>query len=143
MAMVQWSDEYSVGIQEIDEQHQVLVGMINELYVSMAQKDGSEKIGAILSRLVDYTKIHFAVEECLMRMFNYPGYEPHKRIHDALVERVGELVGKYQKGDGQVSVELLFLLKDWLLDHIKEKDTDYAPFLIKQGVLKRWMKKFW
>ncbi len=27
-----WSDDLGVGIQEIDEQHKVLVGLLNELY---------------------------------------------------------------------------------------------------------------
>ena len=141
--MVAWSEEYSVGIQEIDEQHQVLVGLINELYSAMAQKGGDAKIGSVLDSLVDYTKVHFAVEECLMRMFGYPGYEAHKQIHDVLVAQVVGLVEKYRSGDGRVGMELLFLLKDWLLDHIKEKDAGYAPYLIKQGVLKRWIKRFW
>lgn len=143
MAMVQWSREYSVGIQEIDEQHRVWIALINELYVALAQKDTHAKIGAVLNRLVDYTKIHFALEESLMRIFAYPGYEAHKRIHDALVRQVVEVVEKYQAGDGRIGMELLFLLRDWLLDHIKEKDTGYAPYLIKQGVLKRWVRKFW
>jgi hemerythrin len=143
MTMVQWSDEYSVNIQEIDEQHKIWIGLINELYMAMAKKDASDKIGAILERLVDYTKIHFALEECLMRIFGYPGYEAHKQIHDAMVRQVDELVRKYRLSDGQVGMETLFLLKDWLINHIKEKDTGYAPYLLKQGVLKRWARKFW
>ncbi len=143
MAMVQWSDEYSVGIQEIDEQHQIWIGLINELYAALARKDAHDKIGAVLKRLVDYTKIHFALEECLMRIIGYPSYEAHKRIHETLVRQVVEVQEKYQAGDGRIGIELLFLLRDWLLDHIQEEDTSYAPYLIQKGVFKRWISKFW
>ena len=30
--LIEWNDELSVGIQEIDEQHKVLVGLVNEMH---------------------------------------------------------------------------------------------------------------
>lgn len=143
MSMVQWNDEYSIGIQEIDEQHKLLVELINDLYMAMAQKGARDRVGEVLGRLVDYTKVHFAVEECLQRMFGYPGYEAHKKIHDTLVQQAVELMEKYKAGDAGVGMEALFLLKDWLIGHIMEKDTAYAPYLLKQGAMKRWVRKFW
>lgn len=74
-----WSDELSVGIEEIDEQHKVLVNLINRMHNAIAEKHGSEVVSGILAELVDYTKIHFAVEESLLRILGYPGYEEHKR----------------------------------------------------------------
>jgi len=30
--LIEWSDDLSVGIQEIDEQHKVLVGLVNDMH---------------------------------------------------------------------------------------------------------------
>lgn len=143
MSMIAWDDTYSVEIQEIDEQHKCLIEIMNELYTAMANKSNRDLIGDVLDKLVDYTKVHFAVEETLMRIFHYPDYEEHKAIHDKIVERVLEFQGKFRAGDDKVGMELLMFLKDWLFDHINKVDKRYTKTFHKAGVKKTWLKKFW
>lgn len=38
--LFQWSDEFSVDIQEVDEQHKVLVGLLNELHAAILEHRG-------------------------------------------------------------------------------------------------------
>jgi hemerythrin len=141
--LITWSDDFSVEIQEIDEQHKCLVQLINKLYTGLAAKDTSEAIEQVLDELVSYTRVHFAVEECLMRLFDYPGYDEHKKIHDKIVTRVADFQRLYKAGDHKVGMELLYFLKDWLMTHINEVDKQYTPHLTKQGVKKTWIRKFW
>lgn len=140
--MINWSDEFSVDIQEIDEQHKKLVGLINALYTALASKDQASKVEAILDELVEYTRTHFAVEECLLRLFDYPGYDEHKAIHDKIVERVVVFQSQYKAGDQTVGMELLYFLKDWLMNHIHKVDKKYSPHLTSRGVKKAWLRKF-
>ncbi|MDH5785551.1 MAG: bacteriohemerythrin [Chromatiales bacterium] len=143
MAMVEWDNAYSVEIQEIDEQHKRLIDIMNELYGALASKSHRDDIGIVLDELVEYTKIHFAVEETLMRIFHYEGYDQHKQIHDNIVRRVLEYQEKFRSGDNKVGMELLMFLKDWLFDHINKIDKAYVETFIKGGAKKTWMKKFW
>jgi hemerythrin len=140
--MIDWTDEFSVDIQEIDEQHKKLVNLINALYAALASKNPSNKVEAILDELVDYTRTHFAVEECLLRLFEYDGYDEHKAIHDKIVERVQAFQAQFKGGDQKVGMELLYFLKDWLMDHIHKVDKKYAPHLTSRGVKKTWLRKF-
>lgn len=140
--MITWSDEFSVDIQEIDEQHKKLVGLINELYAALASKDQGTKVEAILDELVDYTRTHFAVEECLLRLFEYDEYDEHKAMHDKIVARVLQFQSQFKAGDRKVGMELLYFLKDWLMDHIQKVDKRYAPHLTSRGVRKTWLRKF-
>lgn len=143
MSMVLWDDAYSVDIQEIDEQHKCLIDIMNELYTAIANKSNRDLIGDVLDKLVDYTKVHFAVEETLMRIFHYEGYDEHKAIHDKIVERVLEFQGKFRAGDDKVGMELLMFLKDWLFDHINKVDKEYVKTFHNAGVKKTWLRKFW
>ena len=143
MNMVQWSDEYSVDIQEIDEQHKCIVSYINELYEALAKKDSRDLVADVIQKLAEYTKIHFAVEETLMRIFHYEGYEEHKSIHDKIVQQVLNYQGKFLAGDEKVGMELLMFLKGWLFEHINKVDKHYVATFHAAGVKKSWLKKFW
>ncbi len=41
---VEWSDELSVGVEEIDEQHKVLVGLVNEMHEAILSRGASAKL---------------------------------------------------------------------------------------------------
>jgi len=143
MAMVTWDEAYSVDIQEIDEQHKRLIEIMNELYTALANKANRDLVGDVLDKLVDYTKVHFAVEETLMRIFHYEDYEAHKAIHDRIVKRVLEYQGQFRAGNDKVGMELLMFLKEWLFDHINKVDRAYTATFHKAGVKKTWLKRFW
>lgn len=132
---MEWSQSLSVGIQEIDDQHRVLVDLLNQINEAIHSHHGSDATHAILKDLVDYTKIHFAVEESLMRVLGYPGYEEHKDRHRELIHEVEELQDKLLSGQKGLSFELLHFLKMWLTRHIMSEDMSYAPFFLKKGVI--------
>ena len=147
-SLIEWSDELSVGIQEIDEQHKVLVGLVNEMHRAILERHGSETAKEILGRLGDYTRIHFAVEESLMRIFDYPGYEERKKQHEELIRQFKECHAKVTTGSAAVSFQLLHFLKLWLSQHILESDKDYSPYMLKRGVKAKasqesWFKRLW
>jgi hemerythrin len=141
--LLEWTEDLSVGIQEIDEQHKVLVGLLNELDEAIHQKKGREVSGEILNRLVDYTKIHFAVEESLMRILHYPDYDDHKHHHEELLHQVLDLQEKYINGGANITMALLHFLKSWLSEHIIKSDKLYTPHFLSMGVKKTWLKESW
>jgi hemerythrin len=141
---VEWSDALSVGIQEIDEQHKVLINLINRLFDETVVNQAPIKVTEeILTELVEYTKVHFAVEESLFRIFDYPEIETHMSRHADLKAQVLDLQKKINQVQTVINSELLMFLKKWLTNHILQEDKLYAPFLIKQGVKSSWSKKSW
>ena len=141
--LVEWSDELSVGIQEIDEQHKMLVDLLNQLHEAIHKRHGSEATRKILDELADYTRIHFAVEESLMRVLEYPDYEAHKHEHENLIQQMVDLKQKLDTGTHSISFELLHFLKVWLTKHILESDREYSPHFLSKGVNASWQKKSW
>jgi len=135
MALIDWNDDLSVNIKEVDQEHKKLINLINSLHSAMGSGQGKKAMGPVLAGLVDYTKTHFAFEEQLMRKNRYPGYLNHKSLHDSLTEQVVELNNKYQEGKTLVTVEVLAFLKDWLTNHIKTVDKKYGPYLNAKGVV--------
>ena len=68
MAFFNWEDRFSVGIAEIDMQHQKLVQMLNELYDAMKAGKGNDVLGKVLNGMIQYTASHFATEERYMKL---------------------------------------------------------------------------
>jgi len=151
--LLPWSDQLSVGIQEIDEQHKVLVDLINQLHEAIEQHHGADVCVQIMDKLCEYTKIHFAVEESILRILGYPDYDDHKAHHNMLLSQVQELRYKMDHEDHSISFELLYFLKKWLTIHILEEDSAYVEHLLNCGAKatfnkkswssKSWLSKFW
>jgi len=142
--LIEWSDEeLSVGVQEIDEQHKILVELINRMYKAIITRNDKDELAAILNELAQYTVIHFAVEESLMRIFDYPDYEDHKQHHHELTQQVVELQTKVKAGESKISMEVLNFLRHWLTHHIQGEDKRYGPFLLERGLKGVWAKRSW
>ena len=146
---IEWSNELSVGIEEIDAQHQVLVGLLNQIHEAIQQRQGMEVTHDIVAKLGEYTRVHFAVEESLMRILHYPEYEQHKIQHDRLIQQLVDLSGRLNAGKA-VSFELAHFLKVWLTKHIMESDKRYSSHFLAYGINPElvphnasWIRRCW
>jgi len=126
MAYFSLSDDLKVGNSFIDQDHQKLVDLVNQLHAAMAQGHGKEVLGKILAELIRYSREHFKREEEHMQRIGYPGYAAHKQEHDKLIKDVVELQNKFNAGNGMLSVQVSTFLRNWLVNHIMKVDKDLA-----------------
>jgi len=134
MAFLNWSDDYSVGIERIDRQHQKIVAFLNDLYEAMHAGKGKDALGKVLSDMVLYTKTHFKTEEDLMAQYNFPGYQDHKETHEKMAAKVLELSQQFRDGVITNPIQITNFLKKWLANHINNTDRKYGAFLVSKGV---------
>jgi hemerythrin len=135
MSVIVWSEQLSVGIESIDEQHKVLIGMINSLNTAMAQGEANMMIGDILMGLTAYTRHHFSYEEELFGQYEYPNSIEHKRQHSELIEQISALKDQFELDlSGSIGLEIMQFLKNWLTNHIMKTDKAYSEYLIAKGV---------
>lgn len=130
---IQWGEEYMIGLDCIDEQHQVLFGLVNRLFVGVKQMK-KEVIGEVLEELVGYTVNHFAFEEKLFKTHRYSFEKEHVDHHAKLVGQVGAFVEEFKSGDSMVDFRLLNFLRNWLKGHILQEDAKYVAELKAAGV---------
>ena len=122
MSLFIWKPEYSVGCAEIDQQHEKLFHMADELHRAMLEGRAREAVVGLLKRLVAYTEYHFASEELLMQATGYTGYLAHRLEHVKLTEQVLEYQKKMSRGETPMPVEMMKFLADWLKYHIQGSD---------------------
>lgn len=124
---VKWSDELSIGIELIDNQHRRLVRLINGLHTA-GQRGDREGVTGVLDALMDYAHYHFEYEEELMACFDYPYLGPHRRVHQLFLRRLTDYHQRHLAGD-EVAEALHGMMRRWLVNHIRHEDRDYAIFI--------------
>lgn len=129
MAYIQWSEQYMIGIEEIDVQHEKLFELVNSMHEAVINGDYPSVGEKILEDLMDYILEHFATEEKLFLAENYPHYEKHKQEHDLLARQAFDIQEDFKDQKILLTFELLDFLSDWLKKHTTSSDLKYAQFL--------------
>lgn len=121
----------TVGIEEIDEDHNKLVNLLNILNHSITEGAATDYIEAVLDELINCTVWHFSHEERLMLKYGYDGYEEHRTEHQDLIDSARELKKKFIQMRKLDEKEDLVFLERWLTEHILVADTRLASYLIE------------
>lgn len=129
MSYIQWSDELATGIGVIDSQHKRIIHYINQLEDARALNE-PVLVSEVLIHLTDYTLSHFAFEESLMEDVGYVAASVHAKTHDSFREKISAYNRRHKDGE-DVSEELSKLLNVWLIEHIANDDSSYAPYVLK------------
>ena len=127
-----WSDDLSVGVPRMDDQHRVLLRLINRVADLAASGGSGAAIRTILGQLVEYTRFHFGDEEKLMQTHAYDGLGAHHEIHVKFMNEVVSLLKKTGEGESIDADKVLGMLKDWLIRHIQGTDKVYGAYIRKR-----------
>ena len=134
MDLITWDASFSVNVEMIDKQHQMLVQMVNELNTAMLNGNEKETIGKLINKLITYAAMHFAREEHYFDTFGYPETDVHKRQHDAFEKKVSSFEADFKADRQSLSQDIMQFLSNWLVEHIKGSDKKFGPFLTERGV---------
>ena len=129
MTLIRWRDSFSVGIQKFDDEHKVLLDIINEMFIIVRDHKTVDHLAPEINKLIHYTHEHFADEEEAMEKAGYPALAEHKSIHARLLDDVTAFKKRVENGDEETITTFYHFLRDWLLTHIMEEDMQYKPFL--------------
>jgi hemerythrin len=135
-----WKDDWSVGNDELDQQHQVLIGYINELNdLNIVFQSGKfiehQDVADIFIKISTYTVTHFKAEEQLLERYNYPGLKKHKEIHQKLIAQLEHLERRFEEVGLNLIPPLLQFLNVWLKEHILGVDKKYSLYVGKRDHL--------
>lgn len=129
MPFVMWDKSFLLGVEQLDQHHKHLVGLLNKIYDDYTTEVPSTTVGKALNELTDYAAYHFTAEELWMENQSYFKLDEHKEEHDRFSKRVSELQKDYHTGKLNLSLEILFFLKNWLTDHILNTDANTIQYI--------------
>jgi hemerythrin len=132
METIKWTPAISVGVAEIDEQHQKLFAIIDELGKAQAAVPDKGAVLAILTQLVDYSDYHFRTEDDFMIENSYPLFLSHRKEHLAYIKKMGTLIDDLENKAAALPGGILNFLCDWWQTHISQSDMKYARYIKSQ-----------
>jgi len=134
MSIMKWKDTYSVGVEEIDNQHKGLVSTLNELFDAMSVGQANDILGNIINKMIRYAVIHFETEEKYFDEFDYALSDEHKDEHDRFKDEVQHFKVGFDAGNIVLSMEVFKFLKDWLINHMMVEDQKYKQCFQENGL---------
>ncbi len=127
MVFFEWDASLDVNVDEMNNQHKTLVGLMDVLYKKNTAGAPKQELMDSAGGLVNFVIKHFQDEEGYMASINFPGLEAHKQIHKNLMVDLNKFVGDFVNGsDEKISDEFITFLKFWLSTHIRGIDTKYG-----------------
>ncbi len=137
MAFIEWSKQFSIGVEEVDNDHRKLVNLVNKIHAMNSREEKDlDRVLDLFEELLSYSRWHFRHEERLMQNYGYPEFFNHKKEHGDLEQLATELYEKLLNGDESIIDKLMLFLKNWLMDHIVGTDMKMGRFLVQQTDMK-------
>jgi hemerythrin-like metal-binding protein len=123
------------GCREIDGEHDLQIELLTAFRRAVSDpRSDAGVIAEILDRLSEYTKMHFASEQLLMRLYSYPQYAQHAADHDVALQQLQTLLQAYADGRNRVAAETVERLVQALTAHIRSADQALGRYLLQVGI---------
>jgi hemerythrin len=121
-----WKSEYNINNFLIDREHQDLFSIAREaLNISKLKNDKEqiEKLKVVITKLFNYTKIHFSNEQQYMELISYPDLEEHKFLHKNMLNMLTNLISELNTMELEKIQKSLFnFIEEYFVRHIILED---------------------
>jgi hemerythrin len=125
----EWSEDHSVFIPELDEQHKELLEVSQELRTAVLTGESADRLEFLAGRMATRLAAHFRCEESLMRSSRYTAIDWHERQHQAARMKLANLWDAIRGRGAESIFTALDELADWHRDHVTVADRMLAAHL--------------
>lgn len=132
---IEWDEALSVGVPEIDGEHQILLGLYNDAVRAFTAGCSLADKQKFVQDLDTYAFYHFSTEEALMRVCRYPRAKEHGGEH-ATFRRDLALLKAELEGGPEFEAHALSFIRTWIVRHISHSDKALGAFLAEASA--RW-----
>ncbi|MDD2564372.1 MAG: bacteriohemerythrin, partial [Salinivirgaceae bacterium] len=132
--LIDGSPDLLTSINEIDEQHDRIIMLTNQLYEAFVQEKSKKEIKELLKNLADFTAYHFSNEERYFKQFGYENAIYHIQEHRLFIDKINDFRKAYQTGKNFDTAEIMVFMKQWIENHFGETDQDFIQLFIENGL---------
>jgi hemerythrin len=131
--IISFDEGLKVGIIVIDNQHEGLIVLLNELIKGRKLNKNLEFLLPTLDSLAQYASYHFKTEEKLIHVCQYPNSKRHIQRHEEFVETIRKVRHSTDLNNPIIIDKIIEFLRKWVLHHIKVEDKVFAQYYLENG----------
>jgi len=130
--------DFIIGIEEIDKQHQELLDRMELLRDYMRRGQSRDAVRDTLKFLEAYVVEHFATEVKYMQRYNYPGILLHKKEHEIFLKDLTAFKEQFLSLQAQgdittfLGLDIVRKLNVWFTNHISTIDRKLGDYLAEK-----------
>jgi hemerythrin len=130
-ALIEWHENLSIGVLEIDIQHKLLFEKFGSFLTACQSGADDDTVHRLFWFLEAYAVTHFGDEEKLMQRIAYPDYLQHRKQHQEFAAEIGRIKERLKaEGPTQSLVsEMTRFISNWLIQHISQMDRAIGRFV--------------
>jgi len=131
MTLLEWRDDFRIGIDEVDHEHRELIGLINDLHAALGTERAGERVEEFLGEIFARISAHFALEEKVMQSRRYGELAAHKADHERLLDELRDIMDRQADGAELQDERFAASLGDWFGIHFQTHDARLHRFLAR------------
>jgi len=134
MVKLEWLDRYSIGIEQIDDDHKNILQIMRNVEKAIKSRD-FELCTSLLDDLVALATTHFQNEEQFLAESSYPYIEEHIRYHQELLLKISEAKNSCDKINNPVDTEDIFnRMAEFLIEDMIAGDLHFKSYFESRSV---------
>ncbi len=128
MTIIEWNEQMTTGLTNVDDQHRHLVDIVNALVQLHRNGATPPDLMPLLNDLRGYTHYHFQTEAELMHAWPVDPVRKHAhlRAHQEFIDRIEQTGRLIATTPADAIDSLLMFLVKWLVHHIGSVDVRLA-----------------
>ena len=133
---LEWNENLSMFLPEIDAEHQRFILLINQLNETIAARKDIGDIKKCMRAIMDDAAAHFAHEEALFREWRYPSAEEHAKWHAQITQALSSIMDGLERGMSEYEcIEAGLKIKQVLIQHLLTEDMKYRDFFLASDAI--------
>jgi hemerythrin-like metal-binding protein len=130
VGLIEWRDEFSIGLPDVDHEHREMISMINALHESLGPAVDGDRVVAALGEIHARIAAHFALEEREMHRLDYIAFLDHKADHERLLDDILDIMDSVEATAGYDPVKFGRRLSKWFTEHFRTHDARLHRWLV-------------
>ncbi|MDH3531650.1 MAG: bacteriohemerythrin [Gammaproteobacteria bacterium] len=123
MSLIEWKEEFSIGVTAVDLEHRSLIDLINDLHAEIGKGARQDDVVAALGEIYAQISAHFALEEKFMRETGYAAFPSHKNDHEGLLDELRDIMDRVEDDGRFDEARLAHELSRWFTEHFRTHDA--------------------
>lgn len=132
--LIDWTSIFSLGIKELDEQHQQLITLANQVYTAFRQDKTKKETKELIKNLIDFASYHFGNEEQYFEQFGFNEAAAHTKEHNEFLDELQKFQEDFNKNKVKFLDDIMSFIKKWLYHHFTVTDPKYTSLFKSKGL---------